>query len=88
MGKVAKEEASHFGFDVPLFARLVKLFIEVGAVVCGATKSNMRLASYVHDKVIGTWSKEGEGCVLEIASLARRLKQPAVFPNLPLGLFK
>ena len=80
--------ASHFGFDVPLFARLVKLFIEVGAVVCGATNSYMRLASYVHDKVIGTWSKEGGGCVLEIASLARRLKQPAVFPNLPLGLFK
>ena len=73
---------------MPLFARLMKSFIEVGAVVCGATKSNMRLASYVHDKVIGTWSKEGGGCVLEIASLARRLKQPAVFPNLPLGLFR
>ena len=45
MGKVAKEGASHFGFDVPLFARLVKLFMEVGAVVCGATNSYMRLAS-------------------------------------------
>ena len=45
MGKVAKEGASHFGFDVPLFARLVKVFMEVGAVVCGATNSYMRLAS-------------------------------------------
>ena len=48
MGKVAKEGASHFGFDVPLFARLVKLFIEVGAVVCVATNNYMRLTESYH----------------------------------------
>ena len=42
----------------------------------------------MHAMAKRTWSYDVEHCILEKASFARRLKQPAVFPILPFGLFK
>ena len=49
---------------------------------------NLKLWFYVHVMANNTWSHDIEHCTLEKASFARRLKQPAVFPILPFGLFK